>query len=249
MGPVTAYRSAIVSVALGACLALSPPAPAAPRPGFSLPKQVPPTERVKLEQVIEHALVSTRVEADPYVARPPIFEYLLDHPEFATHLTRALRLARYRVWRTDQGLFLDDGWGAKGHFEVVYADAGMRVMYARGRFEQSLFPDIYGQAVVVIEYGFRPAREGPAAVATTLTGYVRLDSRFLSFASALVGPLAQGKANREARQLLRVFARVTRAIEDGPDAVYEAVRQQPDVPPQELAEFRRLLTSEFPAAR
>ena len=235
------YRSAIAWIAVGTCLVLWPPAAAAPPSAFSLPQQIPPTERVKLEQVIENAFVSTRMEAEPYVARPEIFEYLLDHPEFATHVTRALKVARYRIWRTPEGLFLDDGWGTQGHFEVVYAEAGMRVMYARGRYDPPLLPAIRGQAVVVMEYGFRPAGEGHTVVATTITGHVNLENRFLRIVGTLVNPIAQAKADREARQLLKVFARVSRAIDERPDEVYEAVRQRPDVPRQELAEFRHLL--------
>lgn len=192
---------------------------------------------------MDNAFVSTRMEAEPYVARPQIFEYLLDHPEFATHVTRALRVARYRIWRMPDGLFLDDGWGTKGHFEVVHRDAGIRIMYARGQYEPPLLPDVRGQAVVVMEYGFRPGADGHTLVTTTITGYVRLDSRFLRMASVFVGPIAQAKANREARQLLKVFRRVSAAIEERPDEVYEAVRQRPDVPQQELAEFRQLLNS------
>ena len=44
------------------------------------------------------------------------------------------------------------------------------------------------------------------------------------------GPLVQKKADREARQLLRVFAQVSRAIEDNPADVYAKVREHPDVP-------------------
>ncbi|MBI3626241.1 MAG: hypothetical protein HY215_08860 [Candidatus Rokubacteria bacterium] len=232
---------AIAWIAVAACLVLWPTAAAAPRPTFSLPQQIPPPERAKLEQVIEQAFVSTRMEAEPYVARPDIFEYLLNHPEFATHVTRALKLARYRIWRTPEGLFLDDGWGTQGHFEVVHAEPGLRVMYARGRYDPPLLPGIQGQAVVVMEYGFRPTEEGHTVVSTTITGYVKLESRFLRIAGMLVNPLAQAKADREARQLLKVFARVSRAIEERPDGVYDQVRQRPDVPQQELAGFRQLL--------
>ena len=235
------YRSAIAWIAVGTCLALWPPAAAAPRAAFSLPQQIPPTERGKLEQVIDNAFVATRMEAEPYPARPEIFEFLLDHPEFATHVTRALKVARYRIWRTPEGLFLDDGWGTQGHFEVVHTEAGMRVMYARGRYDPPLLPAIQGQAVVVMEYGFRPTGERHTIVATTITGYVKLENRFLRIVGTLVNPLAQAKADREARQLLKVFARVSRAIDERPDEVYEAVRQRPDVPQQELAEFRQLL--------
>lgn len=234
---------AIAGIAVGASLLLGPTTAAAPRIAFSLPPQIPPTKRVKLDEVIQNAFVSTRMEADPYPARPDIFEYLLDHPEFATHVTRALKVARYRIWHTPEGLFLDDGWGTRGHFEVIHAEAGMRVMYARGQYEPPLLPDIRGQAVVVLEYDFKPNEERRTVVATTVTGYVKLESRFLRITGMLVGPLAQAKADREARQLLKVFARVSRAIEERPEEVYETVRQRPDVPQQELAEFRHLLDS------
>ena len=58
------------------------------------------------------ASVATRVAAPAFPARREVFEYLLDHPELASHVTRALKVARYRIWRTRDGLFLDDGWGA-----------------------------------------------------------------------------------------------------------------------------------------
>ncbi|HXA98043.1 MAG TPA: hypothetical protein VN323_20950, partial [Candidatus Dormibacteraeota bacterium] len=55
------------------------------------------------------------------------------------------------------------------------------------------------------------------------------------------GPLVQKKADREARQLLKVFAKVSRAIEDNPGDVYTRVRERPDVPKRDLEEFRKLL--------
>lgn len=234
-------QRAIAWIAVGACFLLWPTTAAAPGSAFSLPQQIPPPARAKLEQVVEQAFVSTRMEAEPYAARPDIFEYLLNHPEFATHVTRALKVARYRIWQTPEGLFLDDGWGTQGHFEVVHAEPGLRVMYARGRYDPPLLPVIQGQAVVVMQYGFRPSGEGHTVVATTITGYVKLESQFLRIAGVLVNPLAQAKADREARQLLKVFRRVSLAIEERPDEVYEVVRQRPDVPQQELAGFRQLL--------
>ena len=207
----------------------------------ALPPRIPPGERVRLNQVVESAFVSTHMQLEPYAAQPDLFEYLLDHPVFATHLTRALRLARYRIWRTPEGLFLDDGWGAKGHFEVVHAEAGLRVMYAKGAFEQPILPTIRGRAVVVIEYEFRPAAGGRQTVATAATGYVTLDSRFPGFVRWLATPMAQAKADREARMLLKVFARVSQALNERPDEVYEKLAQRPDVPRQELEEFRRLM--------
>jgi hypothetical protein len=55
------------------------------------------------------------------------------------------------------------------------------------------------------------------------------------------GPLVQRKADREARGLLKVFAKVIRLIEENPADVYARLKARPDVPKPELEEFRKLL--------
>ena len=122
------------------------------RPSATLPTRIPPAERARLQEVAQGASVSVQASGEPFVVRRDVFEFLLDHPELATHLTRALRLARYRIWRTPEGLWLDDGWGVVGRFSVVYAARGTRVVYARGQYQSGFLPSIHGQAVVVIEY-------------------------------------------------------------------------------------------------
>jgi hypothetical protein len=222
------------------CLALAASsAPAAP--AVTLPPEMRADERARLERIAEAASVSTRVETDPFLSRRQVFEYLLDHPEFATHVTRTLRLARYRIWQTSEGLYLDDGWGATGHFSVVHSVAGQRVMYARGSYRQTMLPTINGEAVAMIQYGITPMGESRELVHATVSGFVKLDSGFLAAATKLAGSMAQRKADLEARRLIRVFARVSRAIEDNPADVYERLRQRPDIPARELEEFGRLL--------
>ncbi|MBI2158531.1 MAG: hypothetical protein HYU26_16780 [Candidatus Rokubacteria bacterium] len=213
----------------------------APAASPALPAEIPAAERDRLQKIAETASVATRAAAEPFVARREIFEFLLDHPEFATHVTRALKLARYRIWRGPEGLWLDDGWGAVGQFAVVFARNGTRVMYARGRYQPRLLPSVHGQAVIVIEYGAEPAPDSRALITATVAGYVKLDSRVLSLLGKLAGPLATAKAEKEARTLMKVFARVSRAIEENPAAVHEQVRARPDVPPRDLEEFRQLL--------
>jgi hypothetical protein len=206
-----------------------------------LPGEIPPPERARLQPIADGAAVSTRVAAEPFVGRRDVFQFLLDHPEFAAHVTRALRLARYRIWREADGLHLDDGWGAVGTFAVVYASPTTRVMHARGQYRPRLLPSIHGEAVVVIEYDAHPAAPGRDAISAAVTGFVRLDSPLLALASRLVTAVASAKADREAHRLVKVFARASHAIDENPAAVYEQVRQRPDVPPRELEEFRRLL--------
>ena len=218
---------------LGAAIAAAPP--------LGLPPQLPPAERLKLEEIVRRSFASTRVEEAPYAARADVWEYLLDHPEFATHVTRALKLARYRVWHEGGDLWLDDGWGVRGQFTVVHAERGKRVLYARGHFEQKFLPEIRGQAVGSLEYSFRPAGDGQTVVATAASGYLQVDNRTLNALGRLAAPFVQAKADREAGLLLRTFARVMRAIEENPASVYQRVSERADVPRPELEQFRRLL--------
>jgi hypothetical protein len=210
-------------------------------PLLPLPRQVPSTERARLEEVVKHSFASTRAESAPYAAQPEIWEFLLDHPEFATHVTRALKLARYRIWHDGSELWLDDGWGVKGQFTVVHAERGMRVMYARGQFEQKLLPEIRGQAVATLQYSFHPDETGQTVVVAAAAGCVQVDNGFLNALAKVAAPMVQAKADKEASYLLRVFARVSRAIEDDPARVYQLVSERPDVPRAELEEFHRLL--------
>ncbi len=227
-----------IALALILCGLLST-AGAAPS-ALLLPEQIPPEERARLMRVAEAAAVSTHVDGEPFPSRPEVFEYLLDHPEFASHVTQTLKLARYRIWPTPEGLYLDDGWGATGHFTLVYAARGTRVMYAWGQYKPRILPGIRGQAVVMLEYGFQPAA-GRDLVTSTITGFVKLDSRFVAFASKLASSVAQRKADTEARRLMKVFARVSQAVQENPAGVYEQLRQRPETPRRELEEFRQLL--------
>ena len=215
--------------------------PGAAEPTFPLPPEMPVKDRHRFEEIVKRAFASTEVTFDAYPVRPEIFEYLLDHPEFASHVTRALRAARYKIWRESDSLWLDDGWGVRGTFAVVYAEPGLRLMHAQGAY-QSALPDIKGRAVVALAYKFQPAA-APARpqVITTVTSFVQIDSTVVRAIGRMGGPLVQKKADREARQLLKVFARVSRAIEDNPADVYARVRERPDVPKAELEEFRKLL--------
>ncbi|HET9855626.1 MAG TPA: hypothetical protein VFR53_11260 [Methylomirabilota bacterium] len=181
------------------------------------------------------------MELAPYVVRPEIFEYLLDHPEFASHVTRALKVARYKIWREGGSLWLDDGWGVKGTFALAYGEPGLRLMHAQGAY-QSTLPDIQGSAVVALAYKFQPAPQaGRQQVATALTSFVQIDNAVIRAIGRMGGSLVQKKADREARKLLRVFSKVSRAIEDNPADVYARVRDHPGVPKPELEEFRKLL--------
>jgi len=131
-------------------------------------------------RLAESADVATRVDAVPFVARLPVFEYLLDHPEFATHVIRALEIGRYRIWREPDGLWLDDGAGALVQFHVVYAASGSRVFFLEGRYQPAVLPAIYGRVVVILEYLIEPAAGGKSLITPAMASFVRIDNALLT---------------------------------------------------------------------
>ena len=230
-------RALSLVVLLSVSMLLGPAAKAGGVAAPALPSGVPAADRTRIENVLAHATISTRVEIDPYPLRLDVFDYLLNHPDFATQVTRALKLARYRIWTSADGLNLDDGWGVKGVITPFYGDKGLRVVYARGRYEQKVLPDIRGQAIIFVRYGENSGAGKPALV-TSMEVFAWLDSAMIA---SLAGSVAKAKATEEARHALRVFARLSNHLELRADEVLAELARHPEVSRTELAELRRLL--------
>jgi hypothetical protein len=223
---------------LGAGVLAAPVLGAGEKAAPSLPQGVPPADRARIETVVAKATVSTRVEIDPYSLRLDVVDYLLDHPDFATQVTRALKLARYRIWRTAGGLNLDDGWGVTGIMTPLYGDAGLRVIYARGRYEQSVLPDINGQAVILLRYAGGPGPNGRPVLITSMEVFAQLDSAMLA---SLAGSIAKSKATSEARHVLKVFSRLSTHLDLRADEVLAELARHPEISKADLDGFRRVL--------
>lgn len=207
----------------------------------SLPQGIPAAERGRLAGLAAAAAIATRVDGEPFVARRAVFEYLLDHPVFTTQLIQALRIARLRIWQTPEGLNIDEGWGTTGRLWVVYAADGTRVIYTRGQHDKALLPTIHGELLLILDYHYAPEAQGRDLVTTNVAGYLKLDSRFLSGVLKIGSSIAQKKADKEARGIVKLYAKVSRALEEDPAGVFAKLRERPDVPPAQLEEFRALL--------
>ncbi|MGH7334562.1 MAG: hypothetical protein ACREKS_17830, partial [Candidatus Rokuibacteriota bacterium] len=221
--------------------AVSTTDPTATDPPTPIPPLATPFNQARLDEVTRNPSLAAHAESEAMVGRRDVFEFLLDHPDFATHITRALRLARYRIWRTDEGMFVDDGWGATGRITVVHAAGGTRVLYAKGAFQHTLLPTIPGEAVVTIDYDVRPSEDGRELLQARISGQLKIDSAFATLMLKIASSVAREKAAKESRRLLQTFAKVLRAIDETPAAVYASVSGRPDVPPLELERFRVLL--------
>lgn len=226
------------AAALLAITLLAPASGAGGEGAPALPRGVPPADLARIEKVLEKATVSARVEIEPYPLRLDVFDYLLDHPEFATQVTRSVKLARYRIWRTADGLNLDDGWGVTGLITPFYGEGGLRVVYARGRFAQTVLPDISGQAVILVHYTDGPAPGGGPALATSMAVFAQLDSAMIA---TFAGGIAKSKATSEGLHVLKVFSRLSTHLERRADEILADLAKNPDVSRADLEGFRRVL--------
>ena len=238
-----ASRRRLVGIAVaGAALMLGAAGSAlATRPSASLPPSLPEAEQVRLRQVTERASVSARSNGDAFRLRQDVFEYMLDHPEFATHVIRALGIGRYRIWREPDGLWLNDGGGALVRFQVVYAAPGSRIFYLQGHYQPAVLPTIYGRVVVLLEYTVEPAADGKSVITPAMASFVRIDNAVIGMLARLFTAVVAPRATRVTQRIVVDIARTARAIDDDPVRVTSTLRARPDVPPRELAEFDRLL--------
>ena len=195
---------------------------------------LPEPERARLEQVTENASVTAQSNGESFLVRDDVFEYLLDHPDFATHVIRALEIGRYRIWREPDGLWLDDTAGALVRFRIAYATRGSRIFYLQGRYQTTGFardprarrgaPRLHHQAA--------SRRQEPHHAGD---GQLRPDRQRRVRSAGPVVPRGRGAPSHEGDDAHRRRHREdARAIDDDPGRVDAALRERPDVPPREL---------------
>jgi hypothetical protein len=207
----------------------------------ALPPDLPAAERARLSEVTERASVSARSGGEPFRVRRDLFEYLLDHPELASHIIQALKVNRFRIWREPDGLWLDDRAGALVRFQIAYSAPGSRVFFMQGRYQPTVLPAIHGRVVAIIEYTVEPADRGRSLITPAMASFVRIDNAVYGVLARLFTAVIAPRATRVTNRIVVDIVRTARAIDSDPDAVDAALRERPDVPADELAEFRRLL--------
>lgn len=210
-------------------------------PAAALPRDLPAAELARLREVTERASVSARSDGDTFRVRRDLFEYLLDHPELASHIIQALKVNRFRIWREPDGLWLDDRAGALVTFQIVYSAPGRRVFFMQGRYQPAVLPAIHGRVVAVLAYTVAPADQGKSLITPAMASFVRIDNAVYGVLARLFTAVIAPRATRVTNRIVVDIAKTARVIDSDPDAVDAALRERPDVPAADLAEFRRLL--------
>jgi len=199
-------------------------------------ERLPPPVQERVRDVTEHAVFERGVRGLTFRSREPVFLYFLDHPDFAAAVARALGVAQYRVQAQPDGRYWgDDARGAKGVIEVVYADSRKRVVHAQGTYDTKWLPTIHARIVLVHEFEHRVGSDGRSYVTNDVTGYLRVDNRFLDALARLVGPIVVGAVDRKVARTCGIAAKVSEQAYDDPAGFLETLRKSPEVDRQHLA--------------
>jgi hypothetical protein len=229
-----------------------PPDPVAPTVTLdALPLGVPLARlegeaRGRAEAVLGTTIFAHRVTGLHARSRESIFRFLLDHPDFAAAVARALRLGRYQVSARDDGYWGDDTRGARGMVRMLYAEEGRRLFHLEGTYEGRGLPTIQGQMLVLIEFRHEEDPAGGTRVEASVTGHIRLDTPLVGtvaqLATTIARPAVTRAAERKVRRFFGTVARVSRWAHDQPEQFWAALERHPEVPQDAtLAEFREIL--------
>ncbi len=205
-------------------------------------ERLDPASRQRLREVTEEAIFIRDVLGIAIKSRQPVFDFIVEHPDFAATAGRILGIVKYRVVQEREGVFWgDDAHGATGTFELMYAKPGKRVYLAKGTFVKQFLPTIHGRIVLVMVYEHRTDQTGESSVINDVRGYLRVDNPVLGvlarIAKPVVGPIVDKK-------LLRTFtaaAKLTELASRDPAALYHTLRASSEINKRELREFRKAL--------
>ena len=183
----------------------------------------------EVREVVQGASYVDEKKGEVFRGHLQVYEYLLNHLDFASQLGRVLDLTDYVIEETGVGTYeATTPKGARAHFQIVYADDEKRVVLAEGK---------YGRAVVVLQYASFD-REGESYIIYDLYGYVRADNPILNLLLGLFG----GIVNHRIEHVLASVAELNERIYEAPGTFRQNLLAQRGVPSDHLSEFVTILT-------
>jgi hypothetical protein len=197
---------------------------------------------VEARRVVEHSTFQKSVERFRLRSAPAVFEFLLDHPDFAASVVRELQIAHYRITpRSDGGYDAEDMQGVRGSFQPFYSARGERAYLGVGTYRSRFLPSFTGHAVVRLRYRPRLDPKGRPYVENHAEVYVRLDNRFVAFFTKLLMPFLHRVVDQKLERALSAAQRLSAQIAMNPKAVYDRLSRSPEMDRATLEAFRQLL--------
>lgn len=196
--------------------------------------------------VVGQALVFRQVDGIAFRSRKEIYDYLIQHMDFAADVARMLRVGKYRMRRIATGYEADDGHGSHGFLKSLYDDGDRRVFYLQGRYDPPILPSIAGRLVLVLETTHTLAPDGENYAEMRVAGYLRLDSLLAEVIATVAQSFTEEMVQKKVKRFFRDVARVSRRAYDDPDGLIDQLARHPELEAERVAEFRQILLADRP---
>ncbi len=200
------------------------------------------SSRQRLREVTERAIFFREVPGIAIKSRPPMFDFLVEHPDFAATAGRILEIVKYRIVKQQPGVYWgDDAHGATGIFELIHAEPGKRVYLAKGTFVKRLLPTIRGRIVLVMVYQHQTDQNGESRVICDVRGYLRIDNQILGILARIAKPVVGPIVDKKVLRTFGAVAKLTEQAYDNPAALYRTLSASQEIAGSDLREFRKAL--------
>lgn len=184
-----------------------------------------------------------------YPSRREIWNYLLDHPDFAADVARVLREGKYRIQRVADYFEAQDGRGVSGIMRPLYAETGRRIFYLEGRYDTKWFPTVKGRAVLVLDTDHTEPPGGTPQADVRVLGYLRIDNFLVGAFVAIAREFSERTFDRRVRKFFSHVERVNRRACEDPEGLVDLLAAQPDLDRERVEEFRQILLGRRPPIR
>ena len=197
-----------------------------------------------VRDVVDGAALAGQVRDISFRSRKPVFDYLLDNPDFAADVARALREGKYRIRRVGDAFEADDVHGGRGTMKFLLNEDGRRLYYLQGRYDPPLLPTLTGRLVVLLDADHLDGPDGVTYCAMKFAGYLKLDNAMADAVARVMKMFSEDHVDRRVRRFFGHVAAVSRRAYNDPEGLAELLATQPQLPADQVAAFRELLLAQ-----
>jgi len=198
-----------------------------------------------VRDVVRGAALAREVRDITFRSRKPVFDYLLDNPDFAAEVARVLRQGKYRIRRVGDGFEADDGHGGHGTMRFLLNEEGRRLYYLQGKYDPPLLPTLTGRLVILLDAEHVDGPDGVTYCAMKFAGYLKLDNAMADAAARVIQMFSEDQVDKRVRRFFGHVAAVSRRAYNDPEGLAELLATtQPALAPDQVAAFRELLLAQ-----
>lgn len=194
--------------------------------------ELPPPLRDRVRTVLERPTLSARGPLEAFHCRSGLYFWLLDHPDLAMRLWRALGAKCMDIHSSGEGRFFwKDAQNGEAHWQTIVRNGKQRVWYAEGRVKAGvMLPAVSFRAVVVLTHQEGSDGKGKPAIRHQMDMILHTDNRAVSLAARLFGASAPRLAEEYVGQLEMFFGALAWYLSEHPDkatALFEELKLSP----------------------